>query len=208
MTPHTQHARHGMEALSAVVFATFKRRTDWHSWPPFSRGYWHRHYWHLSKLLKVPCQDHFRLWLSSWHDKTPLLKSPKSENSCRSGGKRCTTCMLRDSSPNAIKADSTKRPQSRLNQTPSKQAQPNAFKADSTKRLQSRLNQTPSKQTQPNAIKAVIQGRGREAPTLRAPLSGTFLQILPDLVTPVRGHSLSPRSCPATRSAPSERFGY
>ena len=102
-----------------------------------------------------------------------------------------------------------KRHQSRLNQTPSKQAQPNAFKADSTKRLQSRLNQTPSKQTQPNAIrKAVIQGRGREAPTLRAPLSGTFLQILPDLVTPLRGHSLSPRSCPATRSAPSERFGY
>ena len=44
--------------------------------------------------------------------------------------------------------------------------------------------------------------------TLRAPLSGTFLQTLPDLVTPLKGHSLSPRSCPATRSAPSERFGY
>ena len=29
-----------------------------------------------------------------------------------------------------------------------------------------------------------------------------------DLVTPLKGHSLSPRSCPATRSAPSERFGY
>ena len=43
---------------------------------------------------------------------------------------------------------------------------------------------------------------------LRAPLSGTFLQTLPDLVTPLKGHSLSPRSCPATRSAPSERFGY
>ena len=28
------------------------------------------------------------------------------------------------------------------------------------------------------------------------------------LVTPLKGHSLSPRSCPATRSAPSERFGY
>ena len=36
--------------------------------------------------------------------------------------------------------------------------------------------------------------------TLRAPLSGTFLQTLPDLVTPMIGHSLSPRSCPATRS--------
>ena len=44
--------------------------------------------------------------------------------------------------------------------------------------------------------------------TLRAPLSGTFLQTLPDLVTPLKGHFLSPRSCPATRSAPSERFGY
>ena len=46
-------------------------------------------------------------------------------------------------------------------------------------------------------------------PTLRASLSGTFLQTLPDLVTPLKGHSLSPRgSCPATRSAPSERFRY
>ena len=45
--------------------------------------------------------------------------------------------------------------------------------------------------------------------TLRAPLSGTFLQTLPDLVTPpLKGYSLSPRSCPPTRSAPSERFGY
>ena len=44
--------------------------------------------------------------------------------------------------------------------------------------------------------------------TLRASLSGTFLQTLPDLVTPLKGHSLSPRSCPAMRSAPSERFGY
>ena len=40
--------------------------------------------------------------------------------------------------------------------------------------------------------------------TLRASLSGTFLQILPDLVTPLKGYSLSPRSCPATRSAPSK----
>ena len=44
--------------------------------------------------------------------------------------------------------------------------------------------------------------------TLRASLSGTFLQTLPDLVTPLQGHSSSPRSCPPTRSAPSERFGY
>ena len=27
--------------------------------------------------------------------------------------------------------------------------------------------------------------------TLRAPLSGTFLQTLPDLVTPLKGHSFS-----------------
>ena len=43
--------------------------------------------------------------------------------------------------------------------------------------------------------------------TLRARLSGTFLQTLTDLGTPLMGHSLSPRSCPPTRSAPSERFG-
>ena len=43
--------------------------------------------------------------------------------------------------------------------------------------------------------------------TLRASLSGTFLQTLPDLVTLLKGHSLSPRSCPPTQSAPSERFG-
>ena len=34
-----------------------------------------------------------------------------------------------------------------------------------------------------------------------------FLQTLPDLVTSaLKGHSLSPRSCPPTRSVPSERF--
>ena len=44
--------------------------------------------------------------------------------------------------------------------------------------------------------------------TLRASLSGTFLQTLPDLVTPLKGYSLSPRSYPPTRSAPSERFRY
>ena len=38
--------------------------------------------------------------------------------------------------------------------------------------------------------------------TLRASLFGTFLQTLPDLVTPLKGHSLPPRRCPATRSAP------
>ena len=44
--------------------------------------------------------------------------------------------------------------------------------------------------------------------TLRTSLAVTFLQTLPDLVTPLKGHSLSPRSCPPTWSAPSERFGY
>ena len=44
--------------------------------------------------------------------------------------------------------------------------------------------------------------------TLRAPLSGTFLQTLPDLVTPLKGHSLSSRCFSPTPSAPSERFGY
>ena len=46
-----------------------------------------------------------------------------------------------------------------------------------------------------------------EGPTFRAPLSDTFLQTLPELVTPLKGHSLSPRNCPPTRSAPSQRFG-
>ena len=47
--------------------------------------------------------------------------------------------------------------------------------------------------------------------TLRAsPLSGTFLQTRPELVTPLwRGtRSLSPRSCPLTLSAPSDRFQH
>ena len=44
--------------------------------------------------------------------------------------------------------------------------------------------------------------------TLQALLSSTFLQTLPYLVTPLKGHSLSPHSCPAMQSAPSERFGY
>ena len=38
-------------------------------------------------------------------------------------------------------------------------------------------------------------------------LPALFLQTLPDLVTSaLKGHSLSPRSCPPTRSVPSERF--
>ena len=45
-------------------------------------------------------------------------------------------------------------------------------------------------------------------PTLPASLSGSFPQTLPDLDTPLKGHSLSPRSCPPTWSAPSEKFGY
>ena len=52
--------------------------------------------------------------------------------------------------------------------------------------------------------------------TLRESLSGTFLQTLPDFVTPLKGHFffffffffLALRCCPATQSAPSERFGY
>ena len=45
-------------------------------------------------------------------------------------------------------------------------------------------------------------------PTLRASLSGTLLRTLPELLTPLKGHSLSPCSCPPMWSAPSERFGY
>ena len=50
--------------------------------------------------------------------------------------------------------------------------------------------------------------RARLHGTLRASLSGTFLQTLPDLVTSLKGHSLSPHSCPPVWSAPSKRFGY
>ena len=53
--------------------------------------------------------------------------------------------------------------------------------------------------------KEQISGTERLRATLRAPLSGTFLQTLPELVTPLKGHS-SPRSCPPTLSAPSGRF--
>ena len=44
--------------------------------------------------------------------------------------------------------------------------------------------------------------------TLQAPLSGTFLQTLPGLVTPLKGHFLSPHSCLPTQLTPSERFGH
>ena len=43
--------------------------------------------------------------------------------------------------------------------------------------------------------------------TLRASLSSIFLQTLPDLVTSLKGYSLSPRSCPATRSRPPKGSG-
>ena len=41
--------------------------------------------------------------------------------------------------------------------------------------------------------------------SLRASHSGTFLQTLPEMATPLKGHSLSPRGCPPTLSAPSEK---
>ena len=48
----------------------------------------------------------------------------------------------------------------------------------------------------------------RAGDTLRASVSGTFLQTLPKLATLLKGHSLFPCSCPPTRSAPSVGFGY
>ena len=52
--------------------------------------------------------------------------------------------------------------------------------------------------------------RGTLCLTLRASLSGTFLQTLPDLVTPQKGHSLSHTPSIAFRHLPpnSARFGY
>ena len=44
--------------------------------------------------------------------------------------------------------------------------------------------------------------------TLGASLSGTLPRSLPDLLTPLKGYSLSPHSCPAMWSVPSERFRY
>ena len=53
-----------------------------------------------------------------------------------------------------------------------------------------------------------LERRVRGLGTLRASLSGTFLQTLPELVTPLKGYSSSRRSCLPTRSAPSERVRY
>ena len=47
--------------------------------------------------------------------------------------------------------------------------------------------------TEPFRVSVWCGQPDRAFPTLRAPLSGTFLQTLPDLVTPLKGHSLSPR---------------
>ena len=44
--------------------------------------------------------------------------------------------------------------------------------------------------------------------TLRASLSTDLLHTLPESLTPLKGHYLSPRSCSPTLSATSERFGY
>ena len=56
-----------------------------------------------------------------------------------------------------------------------------------------------------SAMSAFNENYHRFWSTLWAPLSGTFLRTLPDLVTPLKGHSSSPCSCPVTQS---ERFGY
>ena len=42
----------------------------------------------------------------------------------------------------------------------------------------------------PDVGRVEKRGECRVPGTLRAPLSGTFLQTLPDLVTPLKGHSL------------------
>ena len=63
-------------------------------------------------------------------------------------------------------------------------------------------------ETHPPRVKKRERKEEESVATLQAPLSGIFLQTLPDLVTPLKGHSLSPRSCPPTPSAPSDRFGY
>ena len=48
--------------------------------------------------------------------------------------------------------------------------------------------------------------RDKQAATFGASVSGTFLQTLQELVTPLKGDSL--RSCPPTSSTPSERFEH
>ena len=54
----------------------------------------------------------------------------------------------------------------------------------------------------------VQQALEKVSSILRASLSDTFLQTLSELVTPLKRHSISTRSCLLTLSAPSERFGY
>ena len=63
-----------------------------------------------------------------------------------------------------------------------------------------------------HTLKAYTQGITYNAgpclyhtPGLADPAS--LLQTLPELVTPLKGHSLSARICPPTLPAPSERFG-
>ena len=55
-------------------------------------------------------------------------------------------------------------------------------------------------------IHGVVTSLRKPAP-VRAHSEPCFL-TLPELVTPLKGHSLPLRSCPATRSVPFERFGY
>ena len=55
-----------------------------------------------------------------------------------------------------------------------------------------------------------FQWLGHVSDMLWASLSGSILQTWPELDMPLKGHSLSPHSCPLTLllSAPSEWFGY
>ena len=59
-------------------------------------------------------------------------------------------------------------------------------------------------------IVSFLVGEQRHRVTIspRTSISGTFVQTLPELVTSLKGHSFSPRSCPPTLSTPAERFGY
>ena len=47
-----------------------------------------------------------------------------------------------------------------------------------------------------------------EGPTFRAPLSDTFLQTLPELVTPLKGHSLMTQESTDAVNALAGRFEY
>ena len=59
-----------------------------------------------------------------------------------------------------------------------------------------------------NLWRTSMNGTKRQQTHTSSIVSGTFLQTLTELVTSLKGHYLPPRSCPPTRSAPSERFGY